>query len=57
MRATAPDVWTVARLDLPPWPDLPEPMPEPTAGDEPDWRSMERRLERAARLEHEQRRR
>jgi hypothetical protein len=54
VRATAPDTWRVARLDLPPWPDLPETMPE---ADEPDWRSIEHRLQRAARLDREQRRR
>ena len=54
VRATAPDTWRVARLDLPPWPDLPEIMPE---ADEPDWRSIERSLQRSARLDREQRRR
>ena len=54
VRATAPDTWSVARLELPPWPDLPESMPE---ADEPDWRSIERSLQRATRLDREQRRR
>jgi hypothetical protein len=54
VRAIAPETWRVARLDLPPWPDLPETMPE---ADEPDWRSIERCLQRAARLDREQRRR
>jgi hypothetical protein len=57
VRATAPDVWTVAQLDLQPWPDLPDPMPEATPMDDTDWRSIERRLDRIARLDREQRRR
>ncbi len=43
----------VARLALPAWPELPDDPPE----DDPDWRSIERRLERTARLDREQRRR
>ena len=54
VRATAPDTWSVARLELPPWPDLPDTTPE---ADEPDWRSIERSLHRAERLDREQRRR
>jgi hypothetical protein len=57
VRAAAPDVWKVARLDLPPWPDLPDAMPEAMPEDDLAWRSIERRLERIARLEREQRRR
>lgn len=53
VQATPPDTSTVARLALPAWPALPETLPE----DDPDWRSIERRLQRAARLDHEQRRR
>jgi hypothetical protein len=54
VRATAPDTSMVARLALPPWPDLPEPPPD---DDDPDWRAIERRMQRAARLDREQRRR
>jgi hypothetical protein len=54
VRAAAPDTSTVARLALPPWPDLPEP---PADDGDPDWRAIERRLQRAARLDREQRRR
>ena len=54
VRAAAPDTSMVARLALPPWPDLPEPPPD---DDDPDWRVIERRLQRAARLDREQRRR
>ena len=54
VRATAPETDIPARLVLPPWPDLPEPPPD---DDDPDWRAIERRLHRAARLDREQRRR
>jgi hypothetical protein len=55
VRATAPETSLVARLALPPWPDLPELPPDDR--DDTDWRAIERRLQRAARLDHEQRRR
>jgi hypothetical protein len=57
VRAAAPNVRTVAQLDLPPWPDLPDPMLEAMPEDDVAWRSIERRLDRTARLEREQRRR
>ena len=53
IEATRPDGHIPADLPLPAWPTLPSEPPD----DGPDWPSLERRLERAARLDLEQRRR